>query len=175
MWAPFLIPSSRDEWETWLVDDAPKLLGIVLVVLAVRLVSGPIGRRFLGGAARSAGILRGEAPEVTARRISVLQGTVTWLVTLLAGFIGVAVALDVLGVNIAPLIAGVGVAGIAIGLGAQTLIKDVINGIFIMVEDQFAVGDSIRVAGVAGTVVEITPRRTVLRDLDGNLHTVPNS
>lgn len=175
MWSPFLIPSSADEWERWFIDDAPKLLGIVLAVIAVRVVSGPVGRKILGGAARSAGRLRGEPPEVTARRISVLEGTVTWVITLVAGFIGVAVALDVLGVNIAPLIAGVGVAGIALGLGAQTLIKDVINGIFIMVEDQYAVGDVVRIAGISGAVVEITPRRTVLRDLDGHLHTVPNS
>jgi small-conductance mechanosensitive channel len=174
-WLPFLLPSTRSEWEDWLVDDAPKLLGIVVVVLAVRLFSGPVGRRLLGGAARSAGRLRGEPPEVTQRRISVIQGTVSWSITVLASFIGVAVALDVLGVNIAPLVAGVGVAGIALGLGAQTLIKDVINGIFILVEDQYAVGDVVRVAGISGSVVEITPRRTVLRDLDGHLHSIPNS
>jgi small conductance mechanosensitive channel len=174
-WLPFLVPSSGDEWERWAVDDAPKLAGIIIAVLAVRLVTGPIGRRVLGISARQAGRLRGEAPEVTERRIATVQATVTWVVTLLAGFIGIAVALDVLGVNVAPLIAGVGVAGIALGLGAQTLIKDVINGIFIIVEDQYAVGDVVRIADVSGQVVEITPRRTVLRDQDGILHTIPNS
>jgi small conductance mechanosensitive channel len=72
-------------------------------------------------------------------------------------------------------VAGVGVAGIAIGLGTQTLVKDVINGIFILVEGQYAVGDVVQVAGVSGEVIEITPRRTVLRDVNGHVHVVPNS
>jgi small-conductance mechanosensitive channel len=63
---------------------------------------------------------------------------------------------------------------LAIGFGAQTLVKDVINGFFILIEDQFEVGDTIRAAGVTGAVEEITMRRTTLRDSDGTLHIVPN-
>jgi hypothetical protein len=66
------------------------------------------------------------------------------------------------------------VRSVAIGFGAQTLVKDVINGFFILAEDQFEVGDTIRAAGVSGTVEEITMRRTILRDSDGTLHIVPN-
>jgi small conductance mechanosensitive channel len=73
------------------------------------------------------------------------------------------------------LVAGFGIIGLGIGLGAQTLVKDVINGMFILVEDQYGVGDVVSIAGVTGVVEEINPRRTVLRDLDGNVHTVPNS
>jgi small conductance mechanosensitive channel len=97
------------------------------------------------------------------------------VLTLAAGFIGAAVVLDTLGLNVAPIVAGVGVVGIAIGLGAQTLIKDVINGIFILVEDQYAVGDLVTIAGVTGEVLEVNPRRTLLRDEDGNMHSIPNS
>ena len=77
-------------------------------------------------------------------------------------------------INIAPLIASVGVAGLALGLGAQTLVKDAIAGLFVLLEDQFHVGDSIKVGGISGTVEDINLRTTHLRDLNGTLHIVPN-
>lgn len=77
-------------------------------------------------------------------------------------------------VNIAPLIASVGVAGLALGLGAQTLVKDAIAGLFILLEDQFHVDDVIETAGVSGTVEDIRLRTTSIRDLGGTLHIVPN-
>jgi len=73
------------------------------------------------------------------------------------------------------LLASAGVVGLAIGFGAQTLVKDMLNGFFILVENQYNVGDVIQVAGVGGTVEDMTLRRTVLRDADGTVHVVPNS
>jgi small conductance mechanosensitive channel len=83
--------------------------------------------------------------------------------------------LDALGVNLVPLLASAGVAGIAIGLAAQNIVKDVLNGILILIEDQFNVGDSVRLAGLAGTVEAMTLRRTTVRDADGTLYVIPNS
>ncbi|MGD0735600.1 MAG: mechanosensitive ion channel family protein [Terracidiphilus sp.] len=83
--------------------------------------------------------------------------------------------LDTLGVNLAPLLASAGVAGIAIGLAAQNIVKDMLNGVLILVEDQFNIGDTIRVAGVAGTVEAMTLRKTSVRDGDGTLYVIPNS
>jgi len=83
--------------------------------------------------------------------------------------------LPVLGINMGPLLASAGIAGLAIGFGAQTLVKDVINGFFILLENQFDVGDVVRLGGVTGTVELLTLRRTMLRDADGTLHTIPNS
>jgi small conductance mechanosensitive channel len=79
------------------------------------------------------------------------------------------------GVEIGPIIAGAGIAGLAIGFGAQSLVKDVISGFFILVENHFGVGDVIRAAGVAGLVESMTLRVTVLRDLEGKVHIIPNS
>ena len=79
-----------------------------------------------------------------------------------------------LGVNIGPLIAGASVAGIAIGFGAQAVVKDFVSGIFIILENQYRVGDVITLAGITGTVEEITVRQTVLRDVDGAKHFIPN-
>jgi small conductance mechanosensitive channel len=79
-----------------------------------------------------------------------------------------------LGLDIGPAVAGLGVVGIAVGFGAQSLVRDYLNGSLILIENQFARGDVVRIAGVAGTVEDFTLRRTTLRDIDGVVHTVPN-
>jgi small conductance mechanosensitive channel len=82
--------------------------------------------------------------------------------------------LGTLGLDVGPAVAGLGVVGIAVGFGAQTLVRDYLNGALILVENQFSKGDVIRAGGVAGTVEDFTLRRTTLRDIDGIVHTVPN-
>jgi len=79
-----------------------------------------------------------------------------------------------IGLNIAPMIAGVGVVGIAIGFGAQSLVKDIISGLFILLENQYRKGDVVKIADTSGLVEDINLRRTLLRDLDGIVHSVPN-
>jgi small conductance mechanosensitive channel len=83
--------------------------------------------------------------------------------------------LAALGVNLAPLLASAGVVGIAIGLAAQNIVKDMLNGILILLEDQFNVGDTVRLAGLSGTVEAMTLRKTTVRDGDGTLYVIPNS
>ena len=83
--------------------------------------------------------------------------------------------LAAVGVNLAPLLASAGVAGVAIGLAAQNIVRDMLNGILILLEDQFNVGDTIKIAGVSGVVESMTLRKTTLRDGDGTLYVVPNS
>jgi len=82
--------------------------------------------------------------------------------------------LSEVGINITPLIAGFGIAGLAVGFGAQSLVRDIIAGLFILLENQYSVGDWVQIAGIGGGVEEINLRRTVLRDFDGTVHTVPN-
>ncbi|MBU2235430.1 mechanosensitive ion channel family protein [Patescibacteria group bacterium] len=79
-----------------------------------------------------------------------------------------------LGMAIGPLLAGAGVIGLAVGFGAQNLVRDFFAGLFILIEDQYSIGDVIRVGDVAGSVEIINLRRTVLRDLDGVQHHIPN-
>lgn len=104
----------------------------------------------------------------TLRRV--LDGVILFLILVIAG----SMVLLELGVEVGPLLAGAGVIGIAVSLGAQTLVKDVLAGLFILIEDQFAIGDVISVAGVSGSVEQITLRSTTLRDLEGTVHIVPN-
>ena len=162
------------QWHNYLVvwtrDRAPKLLVIlVLAFILVRLL-GLITRKIVALSERS--LAHGA---VRSQQVRTVVGVVSSVGVFLIVFIaGMTLLKDVFLINIEPLLASAGIAGLAIGFGAQTLVKDVINGFFILVEDQFEVGDTIRAAGVSGTVEEITMRRTILRDSDGTLHIVPN-
>jgi small conductance mechanosensitive channel len=80
-----------------------------------------------------------------------------------------------LGVNLAPLLASAGVAGVAIGLAAQNIVRDMLNGLLILIEDQFNEGETVTIAGVTGVVESMTLRKTTLRNADGTLYVVPNS
>lgn len=102
--------------------------------------------------------------------IRVFTGTFKVLVIIMA----VMMALSEAGMNIGPLMAVAGIAGISFGFGGQYLIRDIISGLFIIIEDQYRVGDVVRVGGLAGVVESITIRMTILRDLDGVVHYVPN-
>ena len=82
--------------------------------------------------------------------------------------------LSTFGFDITPVLAGAGVAGLAVSLGAQTIIKDFIGGLLILLENQFVVGEKIKVGAVSGQVERLTLRATHIRDSEGNLHIVPN-
>lgn len=82
--------------------------------------------------------------------------------------------LSALGVDLKPLLAGAGVIGLAISFGSQSLVKDIISGLFILFENQFGVGDVIRLDGVSGMVESMTLRVVVLRDVHGTVHVIPN-
>ena len=88
-------------------------------------------------------------------------------------FVGLTISSE-LGFNIAPLLASVGIVGVAVGFGAQSLVKDVISGFFILLEDQYSVGDVIRVGTSSGVVERMSLRATVLRNLEGRVHIIPN-
>jgi small conductance mechanosensitive channel len=112
-------------------------------------------------------------PERFARLQTLVQAgrSAAWVLTLLVAGL---MALHTLGIDITPLLAGAGVAGLALSLGAQTLIKDFIGGTLILIENQFTVGDVIKVGEAAGGVERITLRATYLRDVEGKQHIVPN-
>jgi small conductance mechanosensitive channel len=101
---------------------------------------------------------------------SLLKSCLKFFVYFSAG----AIILKEIGFDITPLIAGAGLAGFAIGFGAQTLIKDLINGFFIILENQFAIGDKVTIGGLTGIVEEITIRYTKIRGENNALHIIPN-
>lgn len=109
------------------------------------------------------------------KRIDTLSSLIGAISKIVVWLIAVIMIIDELGINTAPLIASAGVAGVAIGIGAQSLIKDFTNGLFIIVENQYRVGDYVRFELIEGIVQAVTIRTTILRDFDGNIHHVPNS
>jgi small conductance mechanosensitive channel len=115
---------------------------------------------------------RGE--DAAKQRARTLGGIMRRLCTLLIVVLVVMRSLGILGWDVRPLLAGAGLLGVAVGFGAQSLVRDWISGIFILAEDQFAVGDLIEVNGKAATVEMLGLRVTRLRDFNGNLHFVPN-
>jgi small-conductance mechanosensitive channel len=102
--------------------------------------------------------------------IKVFSGVVKVLIYLVAMFM----ILSEFHIDITPLLAGAGIAGVAFGFGAQYLVRDIITGFFLILENQFRVGDVIKVAGVSGVVEDLTIRVTTLRDMDGIVHNIPN-
>ncbi|GAH81742.1 unnamed protein product, partial [marine sediment metagenome] len=106
------------------------------------------------------------------------RATLTRLIVSLGFFVVVVISailiLAELGIDIAALLVGFGVVGIAVGFGAQSLVKDLIAGFIILLENQYNVGDVVRIADIAGGVEGFSIRRTLLKDLDGTLHFVPN-
>lgn len=144
---------------------------VVLVVAALAWwIFVRVGRRITGRLSRGEGV---EAAE-QRQRVVTLWRAVRRVAAILV-FISVLLTLaSVWGIPIAPLLAVGSAAAVAVGFGAQSVVKDVIAGFLILAEDQYAVGDVVRVSDVAGRVEDIRLRVTVLRDLEGNVHYVPN-
>lgn len=108
------------------------------------------------------------------RRATTLGGILTSLVTAAVGFIAILMMLRELSIDVMPILTGAGIAGLAIGFGAQNLVRDIISGFFLILEDQVRIGDLARINNVAGIVEQINLRTIVLRDGDGAVQVFPN-
>ncbi len=137
---------------------------------AVKLGMPHLVRRFVTARGRGK-----RAQDEVARRVQTLSGGITTGAAIVIPIVALLMILAEVGVSVTPLLATAGVAGIAVGFGAQSFIKDIISGTLILMEDQYKRGDVVRVAGIAGLVEDLNLRRTVLRDLDGIVHSIPNS
>jgi small conductance mechanosensitive channel len=117
---------------------------------------------------------RGEDPTATSKRIKTLSSVIWTLSCGLLWFIVTLVTLSQIGVNIGPILAGAGVVGLAVGFGAQHLVRDLVSGCFILIENQIRVGDIAIVNNITGVVEGITFRTVILRDQAGIVHVFPN-
>jgi moderate conductance mechanosensitive channel len=162
-----------DRVTDWLVTHGLRVVVIVAVVAVVFLVFRAVVPHLVEATVRRQ--MTGRPEEETSKRAKTLVNAVVRTAEVVLAIIALLMVLPELSVNIGALLAGVGIAGIAIGFGAQTLVRDTLNGLFILIENQYGIGDVVTVAGVTGRVEEVNLRRTVLRDLDGVVHSVPNS
>lgn len=164
-------PSNWERFQDWLGSSGVRIVIIIAVTWLLERFAAAIVGRIVHGAMN---------PDhyASEREESLRERTVTELVTTVTriGLIAVAamVILTELNIDIGPLLASAGIVGFAVGFGAQSLIKDFIAGVFIVMENQYRVGDVVRINGVEGQVRRISTRITVLRDLGGNVHYIPN-
>ncbi len=169
---PFSRALQRD-WHNDVVNfvraDVPRLVVVILVAFVLWRIVVFFVDRMRHLAERQVG--NGQR----AAQLRTMAGIVRATAYGLIGFIVLLQVLSVFGVRVEPLLASAGVVGVGIGLGAQSIFKDVLNGIFILVEDQYNVGDVVKIAGLSGTVDSLTLRCTRLRDGDGTLNIIPNS
>lgn len=157
------------------IASAFPVVGRIALIIIIAVVAQQIASKAISKTLKLATIRhKEEEKEEFEQRIDTISGvfaaTVSVVVWALAGFI----ILSELGINITPILTGAGIAGLAVGFGAQNLVRDVISGIFILIENQYTRGDVIRAVGLEGKVEEVNLRRTVLRDLDGTVHSIPN-
>ncbi|MEY2566048.1 MAG: moderate conductance mechanosensitive channel [Actinomycetota bacterium] len=157
--------------EFLLVRPLKILLILVIAAIVARLAARAI-RRFLRTVQARSPLRAGShrAQQRAATLGDVLAGVSRMLIFAVAGLM----VLGQFGLDLAPLIAGAGIAGIAVGFGAQSLVKDFLSGFFIIVEDQYGVGDVVDLGGTTGTVEELTMRVTRVRSVDGTVWFVPN-
>src|SRR2546425_9986559 len=166
---PALLRDWREDTMTFLRHDAPKIVLVVLGSLVLIRLLRLITRKVTALQTRKL------PPGLRAQKIQTLASVLTSVGVFVIFFVAALEVLSLLGLNLGPMLASAGIAGLAIGFGAQTLVHDFINGFFILLENQYDIGDIVRIAGVKGTVERMSLRQTVLRDEDGTLHIVPNS
>ncbi|MEC4892251.1 MAG: mechanosensitive ion channel family protein [Oscillatoria sp. PMC 1051.18] len=164
-------------WTTWLhlwLITKWELVGTLLgIYLAIRVSTVLIDRLFKTWLDRLS--LTPTPSQRRALRLVTFSRVLQGLIVYILGAIGIILALDHLDIPIAPLLAGAGIIGFAISFGSQNLIRDIINGSLILLEDQYAIGDFIDVGSASGLVEEMNLRITQLRGLNGRLSTIPNS
>jgi small conductance mechanosensitive channel len=160
----------------WAVDAEGFTRNRLPHLLVVAVIGFVLSRLLRIVTARMIHVAEQRAPQpVHIAQVKTLAGVIRTTGLAVIGAIVGMQALDAVGINLAPLLASAGVAGIALGLAAQNIVRDMLNGVLILIEDQFNVGDTVRLAGLAGTVEAMTLRKTTVRDADGTLYVIPNS
>ena len=159
----------------WLLGDGLKITIIIAVAVVAYILFKIWGTRIIHTLAKVKITKSDRTDKGSELRLKTLTKVFirTGVIVILA--IVILMILQGIGINITPVLAGAGVMGLAIGFGAQSLIKDFLNGFFILLEDQFVDGDVVEIEGKKGTVEDFSLRRTILRDYRGNVHVIPNS
>jgi small-conductance mechanosensitive channel len=155
---------------TWAFESGPKVLLIAALAFAAIRIVGVGVKRFEHDVNFGTGL---DALE-RAKRARTLGTVLTNITTVVVVLIAVLMILNEFNVNISPALTGAGIVGVALGFGAQTLVRDLIGGFFLILENQIRVGDTAAINGIGGLVEEINLRTTVLRDEEGTVHVIPN-
>ena len=155
---------------TWLTTSGIKIVGILIGLLILSQMS----RWIVSWLEKFVSEEESSLVSETKKRAHTLGNILRHALLIVLFIIGILMVLGELGIQLGPLLATAGIGALAIGFGAQSLVKDVISGFFIILENQYRIGDAIEVSGVSGLVESVSLRKTVLRDLEGRVHTIPN-
>ncbi len=159
--------------QEWLLSHGIIILAYIIISYLIYRLLKLLIPRIVSRTIRATG--RGRHAKLWfENRTQTLSSMLTSTIGIIIAVVVLFMILSELTIDITPLLAGAGVVGLAIGFGAQSLIKDFLSGLFILLEDRYNKGDVVKVAGIAGLVEDVNLRRTVLRDLDGVVHTIPN-
>jgi len=164
------MPEIFNNITTWLIHSGIKVLGILIALIILSQMSKWIVKWLEKFIPEKDPLQAAEAK----KRAHTLGKILRHALIIVISFIALLMILGELGIQLGPLLATAGIGALAIGFGAQSLVKDVISGFFIILENQYRIGDAIEAAGVSGLVESVSLRRTVLRDLEGKVHTIPN-
>lgn len=156
--------------QNWLLGDGLRIVLIALFAVAAVRITALIVQRFEHEVAQGSDL---DALE-RAKRVRTLGAVVSKSLTVLIGGVALLMILQKIGLDITPVLTGAGIIGLAVGFGAQTLVRDVITGFFLLLENQVRVGDVAAINGTGGLVEEINLRTIVLRDVEGVVHVFPN-
>jgi small-conductance mechanosensitive channel len=156
----------------WFMSSGIRVIVIIAIAVAVYFICRPIIRSIIKRMVSYR--MAGEDETEIQQRTNTLSSILVKIAGIIIVIVAVITILPEFGVNITSLIAAIGIGGLAIAFAAQNLVRDFISGFFILLEDQYGIGDVVSIAGIAGVVEDITLRRTVLRDLDANVHSIPN-
>ncbi len=148
-----------------------KLFTIILIFTVIRIISA-VFNKLIDRTIELKGISK---LQITDSRRDTLTEILKKIVRYILYFIGIVISLELFDINTTSIIATAGVGGLAIGFGAQSLVKDIITGFFILLEDQYTIGDYIQINDKEGVVEELGMRVTKIRDFSGELHIIPNS
>ena len=182
---PPLLSVSWAKLGEWVFGIPLRIVGLIVLAILLRWVLHRVIDKVVVRAVESSGFA-GKIPKMSdtsaaitasSRRSQRSQAIGSLFKSVITGVlvaIFATMVLDQLGINIAPIIASAGIVGLALGFGAQSLVKDYLSGIFMIIEDQYGVGDSIEVNNISGTVEAVTLRITRLRSLDGTVWYIPN-
>lgn len=172
IWILGLLGLENPAINIWLSQHLASLAVLTLISIVLLLSLMVIVPRLIRKAVISAKEELSE--QETQQRVDTLVNVIITALQITIIFVYVVMVLSEFTFNITAILTGAGVLGLAVGFGAQSLVKDLIAGLFVIMENQYRTGDVVKIAGVAGGVVSINLRRTVLRDLDGIIHVIPN-
>ncbi|TET26181.1 MAG: mechanosensitive ion channel [Dehalococcoidia bacterium] len=156
----------------WFLEHGVLILVIILLAYMTYKMAKVVMPKLVARLVTSRG--KGRRVKDVQKRSHTLSRFLISMIGVVVVIVAIFMILSEIGLDITPLLAGAGVVGIAVGFGAQSIIKDFLTGLFIVLDDYYSKGDVVRVAGIAGLVEEVNLRRTILRDLDGIVHIIPN-